>query len=574
MKTFEGRKIDSSCPLSKYPTPQFRRDSYLSLNGFWDFALDKKPFEGTFREKILVPFSVETPLSSITRHVEKDDVMTYRRFFSLPEGFRSYRVLLHFEAIDQIADIYLNGVYIAHHEGGYLPFTVDCLELKDGINELRVLVKDDTDSDVFPRGKQMNKRGGIWYTPTSGIWGSVWLESVPNQVIQSLRIEPDFDNKNVKIAAKFEGKMLTSQVIVSFNGKIVGEGELNEKLTCVIPLKNLVRPWSPSRPDLYDVRVRINEDEVSSYFGLRKFSSVEVDGHRVFALNNEPLFLSGVLDQGYYPDGGLTPPTDKAMIDDIASMKELGFNCLRKHIKIEPMRWYYHCDKLGMIVIQDMVNGGGKYNPLLIMTAPFISYRCNDTKQYHKLGRKNPESRKCFEETLGKTVDRLFNCPCIAIWTLFNEGWGQFDAARLTALLKDLDPTRLIDSTSGWFDQGVGDFDSRHVYFRRFKPKKTGDRILALTEFGGYSLRVANHVYSKFNFGYTRVKNQERLAKKIQKLYREQIIPAKKGGLSVAIYTQLSDVEDETNGFLTYDRKVSKVKTEVMKKINEELIGK
>ena len=572
MNTFEGRKIDVSSPLTEYPTPQFKRDSYLCLNGPWDFYLGKSAPQ-KYEEKIIVPYAVETALSGVNKKVDANDTMYYHRTFSLPEGFRKRRVLLHFEAVDQIADVYLNDIHIAHHEGGYLPFTVDCLELRPGENDLRVEVKDDTASELFPRGKQSPRPGGIWYTPTSGIWGSVWLESVPDQVIQNLVIEPDFDAKSVKISAKFEGKMMTSEVAVSFAGKLIAKGVLDENLSVVLPLPRFL-PWTPEKPYLYDVSVTINEDKVTSYFGMRKFSMMEVDGHQVFALNNAPLFLSGVLDQGYFPESGLTPPSDKAMVDDILAMKEMGFNCLRKHIKIEPMRWYYHCDRLGMIVIQDMINGGAKYKNLLIMTAPFINYHLDDTKTYQKLGRSSAMSRKYFERDLAMSVERLRNCVSIGIWTLFNEGWGQFDAVRLTERLRELDSTRLIDSTSGWFDQGCGDFASRHVYFKKFKPKPVTGRILALSEFGGYSLRIKDHVYSKRNFGYTRVNNEAALMKKMEKLYREQIMPAKTAGLSIAIYTQLSDVEEETNGLLTYDRKVTKVKTIWMKRLNEELIHK
>ena len=298
---------------------------------------------------------------------------------------------------------------------------------------------------------------------------------------------------------------------------------------------------------------------------------MEKDGHKVFALNNEPLFLTGVLDQGYFPESGLTPPTDKAMADDIEVMKSLGFNCLRKHIKIEPMRWYYHADRLGMIVIQDMVNGGAPYNPFLIVSAPFIPWKKDDTKRMNRFGRGDEASRAFFEQELVGTVERLKNCPCIAIWTLFNEGWGQFEAKRLTAKLRKLDPNRLIDSTSGWFDQGVGDFASRHIYFRKIRLKPSPNRILALTEFGGYSLRVEDHVYSHKNFGYAKTKDEKELTARLEKLYREQVIPAKKQGLSVAILTQLCDVEEETNGLLTYDRKVTKVKAKTMIALNEEL---
>ena len=570
MQTFECRKIQPENPLNEYPTPQFRRDSFLSLNGKWDFAFSPNERVEEYDREIIVPYAPETLVSGINSKVPEGAKLHYRKIFELPEGFRGARVLLHFEAVDQVCDVYLNGIKIAHHEGGYLPFTVDCLELKRGKNELVAVVSDDVASPIYPRGKQSPKPGGIWYTPTSGIWGSVWLESVPSQVIQSLDIKPDFDAKKVRIAAKFEGKMNNSKVTVSYNGTTIGEAVLDEDHVCEIPIAPF-NPWTPKTPALYDVTVQINQDKVHSYFGMRKFSVVEKDGHRVFALNNEPLFLTGVLDQGYFPESGLTPPTDKAMVDDIVAMKSLGFNCLRKHIKIEPMRWYYHADRLGMIVIQDMVNGGAPYNPFLIVSAPFIPWKKDDTHRMSRFGRGDKASRDFFESELEGTVERLKNCPCIAIWTLFNEGWGQFEAKRLTEKLHSLDPTRLIDSTSGWFDQGVGDFSSHHIYFRKIRLKPSRDRILALTEFGGYSLRLEDHVFSTHNFGYAKTKDQNDLTNKIEKLYMQQVIPAKQNGLSVAILTQLCDVEEETNGLLTYDRKVTKINPKVIVALNEVL---
>ncbi len=570
MQTFEGRKIDQNSPLSEYPTPQFRRDSYFSLNGIWELQILADDGSTSYDGEIVVPFAVETLASNVKRRIKPTDKLVYNKKFVLPEGLTGQRVLLHFEAVDQVADVYLNDIHIYHHEGGYLPFTVDCLEAKKGENHIRVEVSDDTTSEIYPRGKQAENPKTIWYTPTSGIWGSVWLEGVPNQVIQSLNIVPLFDEKAVEIGVKFEGKPISSKVEVAFNGKMVASGSLNEDNKVVL-LLSIVKPWTPETPDLYDIKVSVNSDTVHSYFGLRKFSKVNVNGHEVFALNNKPLFLTGVLDQGYFPESGLTPPTDKAMVDDILAMKSLGFNMLRKHIKIEPMRWYYHCDRLGMIVIQDFVNGGAKYNDFLIAFAPIIPFKFDDTKSMKRLGRKNQAGRDFFEKEMEGTVERLKNCPCIAIWTLFNEGWGQFESVRLTKKLRELDSTRLIDSTSGWFDQGAGDFSSHHVYFIKIRLKPAQGRILSLTEFGGYSLRIEEHTESKKNFSYGRVKNQKELENKLTKLYRKQVIPLKEKGLSVAVLTQLCDVEGETNGLLTYDRKITKVRQKVMLAINEEL---
>ena len=569
MWTYEGKKVDRACPLSEYPTPQFARDSFLCLNGEWDFYIDETLDNHSFYpEKILVPFSVETPLSGIERSVTAKDVLHYRRRFTLPPGFRKKRVLLHFEAVDQRCDVYLNGVRMVHHEGGYLPFTVDCLELQEGENELCVDVQDDVTSPAFPRGKQSLKPSGIWYTGTSGIWGSVWLESLPNEVIQSISIRPDFDEKMVYVEASFEGKPISNEVEVYLNGKLVCKTALDENLRCALDVSARFEPWSPEHPVLYDLKVRINEDEVKSYFAMRKFSSVLYKGHRVFALNNKPYFLSGLLDQGYFPDGGLTPPTDQAMINDIQLAKEMGFNMLRKHIKLEPMRWYYHCDRLGMIVIQDFINGGDHYKTLYLSLAPFFSFKFQDTEKLTRFGSSSPEWRKRFEEDMAPFVQRLYNVPCIAAWTLFNEGWGQFDSVRLTARLRELDSTRLIDSTSGWYDQGAGDFSSRHIYFRKIRLKPSEDRILFLSEFGGYVHVEKDHSGSSKGIWYAKKKD---LTKALVRLFENEVIPAIDLGLSATVLTQLTDVEGELNGLTTYDRKVVKVDKKAMTQTNAKL---
>lgn len=572
MKTRIGEAISTTSPLSEYPTPQFRRRSYLSLNGPWDFSIVRSGEKPDYRRRILVPFSVETPLSGIEEKVGKDDVMCYRRYFVLPDGFSHGRVLLHFEAVDQVCDVFLNDVRIAHHEGGYLPFTIDCMELRRGENELRVEVRDDTDSPIYPRGKQSSKPGGIWYHPTSGIYGSVWLESVPNQVIQRLAITPLFDQKKLSMHVFFEGKIVTSSIIVSFKGKEIARGELDSKGDVVLDLAGTFHPWSPDNPQLYDLEVKVNSDAVKSYFAMRKVSTIEFEGHKVFALNNKPLFLSGVLDQGYYPDGGLTCPSDEIMVRELKAIQDLGFNMIRKHIKIEPMRWYYHCDTLGILVIQDLVNGGAPYKKSLIMLAPFLHIHVDDEKSFQQLGRGDEASRAFFEDSMEPTVARLYNSPCVVAYTLFNEGWGQFESRRLSIKLRELDPTRLIDATSGWFDTGSGDFDSHHVYFRKAKLKNDGKRILSLSEFGGYSLKVERHTYSEKSFGYKAYRDKTKLNAGFRRLYEEQVIPMKENeGLSAAVLTQWSDVEEEINGLITYDRAEVKADRELFRYINQRL---
>ena len=573
MNRIESKFGADYVPLVEHPTPQFQRKEFLILNGWWDFQITnsmKSP--DRFEEKILVPFSVETPLSGIQKLISKEECLHYRRSFTLPKSFAGMSAILHFDGVDQECDVWLNGNKVYEHVGGYLPFSVKVDNLPEQ-NVLEINVRDDTDSEIYPRGKQSNEYGGIFYKPTSGIWKSVWIEPVPREYASSIRFTPDFDGKAIDIAVSFNGSIKESSVAVLFKNQPICEAKLDSNGKTRIDLKDAFHPWSPEQPNLYEVTLKINEDEIHSYFAMRKFSMVEYKGRKVFGLNNKPYFLTGLLDQGYWHDGGLTAPSDQALIDDIETIKSMGFNMLRKHIKIEPMRWYYHCDRLGVIVIQDFVNGGSRYKKFLINTAPFISYKFNDLKHYKLFGRGNSESRKRFEDDMQPTVELLFNSPCLAIWTLFNEGWGQFDAIRLTSKLKALDPTRLVDSTSGWYDQHTGDFESRHIYFRAVKLKPVQDRILSLTEFGGYALATPNHMYrNKKSFGYKSIKSQSDLEAALKKLYEQQIAPLiEKAGLSIAVYTQLSDVEDEVNGLVTYDRQVVKINPEVMAALNGRL---
>ena len=536
------------------------------LDGEWDFAMDKTPFlPQEYNEKIVVPFAVETPSSGIARHVGKDDRLHYRKVFDLPAHFRNEHTVIKFQAVDQVCDVYLNGAHLGHHEGGYLPFEYVVGPLKAEGNVLQVEVSDDTDSPIYPRGKQSNRPRGIWYTATSGIYGSVYIEDVPSERIECFRLNPDFDHRSLLVYVKKRGEGDVHYVI-RYQGDRIASGLLNGPIDCSL----FFHPWDIESPNMYEIDLLFGEDKVTSQFGFRKFGPVMMNERRVFGLNGRPTFLSGVLDQGYWPDSGLTCPSVEAAYFDISTMKNLGFNALRKHIKVEDMRFYALCDYLGMVVIQDIVNGGSPYKNWLIASAPFLPYRFDDKKKKRQalFGRGLEKSRTFFTQTLAGYVDCLYNVTSLAVYTLFNEGWGQFDAVKNTQLLSELDPTRLIDSTSGWFDQGCGDFSSHHVYFKKVK-LSADDRILALTEFGGYSYRVKGHLFiNKRNFGYGKVKNGEALTGKIKNLYEEQVIPQLKQGLSVAIYTQLSDVENETNGLLTYDRAVLKIDAESMREIN------
>ena len=573
MLTKWGAALDRSCPLPEYPRPQLRRESFYNLNGVWDYAITASGDEPEVWDgEIVVPFSPEAPLSGAARGPAKDEYLHYRRSFTLPDGFRKDRVLLHFGAVDQIAEVFVNGVSAVKHSGGYWPFSADITGLlREGENVLCVTVRDNADDPTFAYGKQRYRRGGMWYTAQSGIWQTVWLESVPEVHVVSLRITPEFDDARVRIeleTAGGSGAAITCDVRGE-DGSFVA-GSWAKGGVCVVPLPGF-RAWTPDDPYLYTLDITCGEDRVESYFAMRKFSYVELGGHKVFGLNNAPLFHNGLLDQGYYPDGLLTPPADEAMVHDIETMKRCGFNMLRKHIKIEPLRWYYHCDRLGMIVWQDMVSGGQPYSFLHVSALPtlgVVDLPDRDAKPY---GRSGMLSRARFRREMADTVRHLYNCPCIALWTVFNEGWGQFDALEMANELKMLDATRFIDHASGWQDQGREEMKSRHIYFRPVKLKNDG-RALALTEYGGYVLAVDGHRWTDRVFGYRICRDAAALTRDYEKLMLGQVLPhIRAEGLTAAVYTQITDVEEELNGLMSYDREVLKIPEEVLREINAAL---
>ena len=573
MLTKWGAALDRSCPLPEYPRPQLRRESFYNLNGVWDYAITASGDEPEVWDgEIVVPFSPEAPLSGAARGPAKDEFLHYRRSFTLPDGFRKDRVLLHFGAVDQIAEVFVNGVSAVKHSGGYWPFSADITSLlREGENVLCVTVRDNADDPTFAYGKQRYKRGGMWYTAQSGIWQTVWLESVPEVHIVSLRITPEFDDARVRIELETAGESRAAITcdVRGEDGSFVA-GSWAKGGVCVVPLPDF-RAWTPDDPYLYALDITCGEDHVESYFAMRKFSYVEHNGHKVFGLNNVPLFHNGLLDQGYYPDGLLTPPSDEAMVHDIETMKRCGFNMLRKHIKIEPLRWYYHCDRLGMIVWQDMVSGGQPYSFLHVSALPtlgVVDLPDRDAKPY---GRSGMLSRARFRREMADTVRLLYNCPCIALWTVFNEGWGQFDALEMANELKMLDATRFIDHASGWQDQGREEMKSRHIYFRPVKLKNDG-RALALTEYGGYVLAVDGHRWTDKVFGYRICRDAAALTRDYEKLMLGQVLPhIRAEGLTAAVYTQITDVEEELNGLMSYDREVLKIPEETLREINAAL---
>ena len=558
MKTPWTDQVDRNQPLPEYPRPQLARADWMNLNGPWDYAITagtRQP--AAYEGSILVPFSPEAELSGVGRSLKSGECLWYHRQVLIPAQFGGKRLLLHFGAVDQTATVWVNDRQAGSHVGGYLPFTLDITDLiENGAADIVVRVTDDTEKSGLTRGKQRSKRGGIWYTPQSGIWQTVWMEAVPESYVKSLLITPDFDSAAVEIAAEIVGNELA---YAQFNGQ-------SYLLPALIPVPEF-EPWCPENPKLYGFTVTCGEDLVQSYFAMRKFS-VEKDEKGVprLFLNNRSYFHNGLLDQGYWPDGLYTAPTDEAMIYDISTAKAMGFNMLRKHIKVEPLRWYYHCDRYGMLVWQDMPCGGGRYDPLIVSAPLVTNIHLRDTA-YWLFGRSDSKARAQFKAELGAMVNHLVNCPCIAMWVPFNEGWGQFDAAKMYDFVRSIDPTRTIDHASGWHDQGVGQVVSRHVYFRKyaFKADKKGRAVL-LSEFGGYNHHVSGHCFNNKNFGYKNFETPAQLEIAIEDLYQRQIGPAKMEGLAAAVYTQLSDVEDELNGLMTYDRKVVKIAPESMRK--------
>lgn len=547
-------------PWCSYPRPQMRRASFMSLNGQWDFTAVQGGFPERYDRKILLPFCPESRLSGIHEHFAEGTALCYRRKFTLMPGFRRERVLLHIGAADQHTQCFVNGKLVGRHSGGYDAMTFDITQaLCEGENELRVRCFDDLGNTVMPYGKQTQKRGGMWYTPVSGIWQSVWLESVPNRYIERLKIENRGYGVTIDIGRPFSGKVIVPEI---------GEFPLVEGKVS-IALKN-PHLWSPEDPYLYDFTVQTEEDCVQSYFAIRALEIRKVNGYARLCLNGKPYFFHGLLDQGYWPDGLYTPATPQCFANDILAMKKLGFNTLRKHIKIEPEEFYYQCDKLGMIVFQDMVNNG-KYHYGIDTILPTLSLRAQkalDDRSRHK----SETQRNAFLDAMQATVRQLGSHPCIVYWTIFNEGWGQFDADAVYEKLRGLDDTRWIDTTSGWFRRKKTDVDSRHVYFRRIRLSGDGEKPLVISEFGGYACRIDGHIFqSGKSYGYGTYESPEQLSDAVGKLYREQVIPCIRRGACGAIYTQISDVEDEINGILTYDRKCVKLPPEDMQQLAQQI---
>lgn len=548
------------CPHGYYPRPQLERESYLCLNGEWDFGVGHDKEYAECGEKILVPFPPESALSGIAREIPEGEYVHYRRTVTLPDGFKKNRVLLHFGAIDQEAWVYINGEYIGERLGGYIPFEFDITDFITQSNfELHVVCRDKLDMK-YPYGKQKKKRGGMWYTPVSGIWQTVWLESVPDGYIEGVRYTPIDDGVRLEIAGGVSRKTVR---IIETGEVIYLEGNALD----IKPSNPML--WSPEEPNLYHVEICSGEDTVKSYFAIRQVNIRECDGRMRICLNGEPYIFSGLLDQGYYPDGLFLPATSDGYLDDIRLAKRLGFNMLRKHIKVEPDIFYYLCDREGIAVFQDMVNNS-KYSFIHDTALPTVGVQRLSDNGTHK----DPASRAIFIKTMEETSSLLYNHPSVVYYTIFNEGWGQFCSDHMYKKMKELDPTRIVDSTSGWFRRRESDVDSRHIYFKVLKPKNPDGRPLVISEFGGYSYRVPGHLFGEGNYGYRLFSDREEFEEAVIKLYEDEVLPLAMAGASAFVYTQVSDVEDETNGLVTYDREVVKVDEERLASVVSKCSGK
>lgn len=556
--TPQGESLDGQ-PWSVYPRPQLRRKSFFCLNGQWDFTVTAhQEIPTTFDRSIRVPFPPESLLSGLAERYPEDHYLWYRRHFTLPEGFQQERVLLHIGAADQHATVYVNGSVIGSHSGGYEAFSLDITDVLKKDNVLTVRVEDRLSDFMLPYGKQCQKRGGMWYTPVSGIWQTVWLESVPETYIRRLTIDTNAEGADITAEGVVDGTL----TVQTPNGALTFP-MVDGHTRVDIPAPRL---WSPEDPYLYTFTITTPTDRVESYFALRTLEIRTIKGVPRLCLNGKPYFFHGLLDQGYWSDGLFTPATPACYENDIRAMKALGFNMLRKHIKVEPEQFYYDCDRLGMVVFQDMVNNG-TYSFFRDTALPTIGLQRLNDRFLHR----DPKTRQCFVEGMEQTVRQLYNHPCICYWTIFNEGWGQFKSSAMYHLLRKWDDSRFIDSASGWFAGGETDVDSRHVYFRKVK-LKASDKPLVLSEFGGYSFKPEGHVSNtEKTYGYGRCETRESLVDALRRLYTEEVLPLIPQGLCAAVYTQVSDVEDETNGLLSYDRWVEKVKPEEFVDISSQL---
>lgn len=576
MMTAWGERVNAANPLAEYPRPQMIRNEWINLNGLWQYSILPKTQESipaSFSGNILVPFAVESTLSGVGKTVGKDSVLWYERNFTLPPAFRNKNVLLQFGAVDWLCDVFVNGKKVGTHQGGYDPFSMDITAAinKKGTQRISVRVWDPTDDGPQPRGKQVNHPHGIWYTSVTGIWQTVWIEAVPKTYIASTRQTPDIDKQIVKVNVDVDQPLSGDQVLISAwkGSQKVVEQTIAPDQEAVLSVSD-PELWSPTHPFLYDLKITILRkgkkiDEVSSYFAMRKISmGPDAKGIQRMLLNNHFLFQFGPLDQGWWPDGLYTAPTDEALKFDIEKTKEMGFNLIRKHVKVEPARWYHYCDQLGMLVWQDMPSGdlGNHWE-----SRPGVYGRATDKDR-------SPESEKIYREEWNEIMQDLYNFPSIVVWTPFNEAWGQFKTKDIVTHTMEKDPSRLVNTASGGNFVDVGQIIDLHNYPEPLMPDPDlfgAKRILVLGEFGGLGLPIENHTWQqKNNWGYQTFKTKDELFKRYTELV-DRIPHLIEMGLSAAVYTQTTDVEVETNGIMTYDRKLIKMPLDALRAENNKL---
>lgn len=579
--------VDPECPWPEYPRPQFVRNEWMNLNGLWEYAIVDQHVEkvNKYDGKILVPYCVESALSGVSRRVTKKDRIWYRRKFSLSKDWSDRDILLHFGAVDWKCSVWVNGLMVGEHSGGYDPFQFDItpnVTFGSEENEIVIAVWDPTDKGRQERGKQVLKPSMVFYTAASGIWQTVWIEPVPKTRLKKVVFIPDVDASRIVIDTVILNSKLGDSLKIQIRPDkpeqnpitriySLDSGEAgSKKIATSIELKE-VQLWSPDSPHLYDVLLSIDRkgdrlDSVESYFAMRKIS-LKKDSMGVprLALNDKIVFHYGPLDQGYWPDGIYTAPTDEALRYDIELARKYGFNMIRKHIKVEPARWYYHCDNMGMLVWQDMPNGG-RVAPGAIAGIAFRG------KIYIPFGRLKKSVQDNYFRELRAMIETLYNYPCIAVWVPFNEGWGQFQTEKAVALIRELDSSRLINAASGWIDRDVGDIHDIHSYPGPDMPDLEPDRAVVNGEFGGLGYVAEEHVWKskKRKWGYRKFESPEELLSRYEQLI-EDLIELIEKGLSAAVYTQITDVEGEVNGLVTYDRSLNKLDPEKLKLLHERL---
>lgn len=569
IKTAWAEKIDPTNVLPEYPRPIMERGEWKNLNGLWEYAIrpvgEEKPSK--MDGQILVPFAVESSLSGVQKRLGEKNELWYSREFTVPANWKGQNVLLHFGAVDWRADVWVNGVKMGQHKGGFTPFSYDVTSvLRKGANEVVVKVWDPSDAGFQPRGKQVNNPDGIWYTPVSGIWQTVWMEPVSANHIDRVKATPDIDKKKLTVEVETASANASDIVsVVLMDGKnVVASGKAVNGQPVELAVADM-KLWSPESPFLYDMKVSLTNngkvvDEVKSYTAMRKYS-IRRDGKGItrFQLNNKDVFHFGPLDQGWWPDGLYTAPTDEALVYDIQKTKDFGYNMIRKHVKVEPARWYTHCDKLGMIVWQDMPNGDR--GPQWQMHQYFTGAEAIHTA----------ESEANYRNEWKEIIDFLYSNPCVGVWVPFNEAWGQFKTPEIVAWTKEYDPTRLVNPSSGGNHYTCGDILDLHNYPAPNLYLYDPQRATVLGEYGGIGLVLKDHLWmTDKNWGYVKFNSAEEVTAEYIK-YAEQLLDLVSKGFSGAVYTQTTDVEGEVNGLLTYDRKVIKVNEQKLRKINQRI---